>query len=427
MTVGFAGMTVGSGALVIPAEAGIQSLSLLLLNLLLIPAFAGMTSFPRKRESFMFEFKTKTQTTIFILTIILVAFGLVMVLNASIYVAKLSFHHSYYFFIRQSAWALLGIIGMLVMMQLDYQQLKKYSKKLIIAAVVLLAAVLIFGRESHGAKRWLIFGPLSFQPSEFAKIALVIYLADVLTRKQENDQLKKFGTGFLPVAVVMLVISALVLKEPDLGTAVVMVGLVFTLGFISGVRKIHLFSFVPFAVPVLAYELYHHPYRWKRFMVWINQWFNPGQEPLGSGYHINQSLIALGSGGVTGRGLGESLQKFGFLPEPHTDFIFAIIGEELGFIGTAAVIALFFYLILQGVIVATRSKDLFGTLLATGVTSLIAFQVVINTGVVTGLLPAKGMPLPLISYGGSSLLFMLLGIGILLNVAKYTPEQNRKT
>jgi cell division protein FtsW len=367
----------------------------------------------------MFEFKTKIQVLIFILTLIIAGFGLCMVWSASVYLGKESFHNTYYFFFRQAIWLMVGVIAMLCMMRMDYQQLRKYSKTLICIAVVLLIAVFIFGRRSHGAYRWLGYGSVSFQPSEFAKLILIVYMADVLTRKQEGGEIQKFKTGFIPILIVMSLMSALVLLEPDLGTAVVMVGIVVILSFISGMRKMHWFSCLPFGILVLAYELIHHPYRWKRIL----DFFDPGREPMGSGYQINQSFIALGSGGFGGRGLGESLQKFGFLPDGHTDFIYSIIGEELGFIGAVAVLAVFFFLILLGIMVAMKSNDLFGTLLATGVSSLIAMQVIINTGVVSGLLPAKGMPLPLISYGGSSILFMLLGIGILLNVAKYTPER----
>ena len=367
----------------------------------------------------MFEFKTKVQGLIFIITLAIACFGLCMVWSASVYLGKESFHNTYYFFLRQAIWLVIGVIAMLFMMRMDYQQLRKYSKTLICVAVVLLIAVFIIGRRSHGAYRWLGYGPLSFQPSEFAKLILIIYMADVLTRKQEGGEIQKFKTGFIPILIVMSLMSVLVLFEPDLGTAVVMVGIVVILSFVSGMRKMHWFACLPFGILVLVYELIHHPYRWKRIL----DFFNPGREPMGSGYQINQSFIALGSGGFGGRGLGESLQKFGFRPDGHTDFIYSIIGEELGFIGAVVVIAVFFLLILLGIYVAMKSNDLFGTLLATGVSSLIAIQVTINTGVVTGLLPAKGMPLPLISYGGSSLLFILLGIGILLNVAKYTPER----
>ncbi|MCX7919100.1 MAG: putative lipid II flippase FtsW [bacterium] len=365
----------------------------------------------------MLEFKTKIQATIFIVTIILVCFGLVMVLNSSFYLGEKKYHNPYYFFMRQLIWAIISIFAMLLMMRLDYQQLRKVSRFVLLVALLLLFVVLIIGKRVNGAIRWIYFGPISFQPSEFAKLALIIYMADVLTRKQEGDQLKKISTGLFPVTVVMGLLAILVLLEPDLGTAVVMVAIASALCFISGMRKLYLL--IALAIPVLIYELIKHPYRWKRILVFLN----PSSDPMGAGYQVNQSFIALGSGGLTGRGLGESLQAFGYLPDGHTDFIFSIIGEQLGFIGTIAVLSTFLLLIILGAVVAIRSKDLFGTLLVAGVISLIAMQVIINTSVVSGLLPAKGMPLPLISYGGSSLLFMLLGIGILLNVAKYTTER----
>ena len=254
----------------------------------------------------MFEFKTKTQAIIFILTVILICCGIVMVLNASVYLGTESYKNPYFFFLRQAVWAVIGIIAMLLMMKMDYQQLRKLSRIIIITAVVLLIAVFFIGKRSHGAIRWISFGPISFQPSEFAKLALIIYMADILTRKQEDGQLKKFSTGFLPITLVMGILAVLVLKEPDLGTAVVMVGIVSVLCFISGMRKIHLFSLIPLAIPVLIYELVYHPYRWRRIL----DFFDPSREPMGSGYQINQSFIALGSGGLGGRGLGESLQKF---------------------------------------------------------------------------------------------------------------------
>lgn len=367
----------------------------------------------------MMQLKTRSQTYIFFATLVLLGFGLVMVASSSMYYAGQKYGNSYYFLIRQAIWMTIGLIGMLWIMQKDYQSLRKNSKLLLFIAACLLICVFIphIGKVKNGSARWIGFSSIQFQPSEFAKIVLLIYMADVLSRKPEK-QITNFKTGFLPIICVMCAISALVVKEPDLGTAVLLVMLGWMLCLVAGMRKAHLFSIIPLTIPVAIYEIIKHKHQLVRILVFLH----PEQNQLGDGYQITQSLIAIGSGGLWGRGLGQGLQKFGFLPDGHTDFIFSILNEEIGFVGATIVLLLFIFLIWQGVRVAVRSTDLFATLLAAGITAMIACQVAINTGMTLSLLPTKGMPLPFISYGGSSLVFTLFAVGILLNVAQYATE-----
>jgi cell division protein FtsW len=371
----------------------------------------------------MIQLKTRTQSYIFFTTLVLLGWGLVMVASSSMYHAEQRYGNSYYFLLRQVIWMVIGLVGMLWIMQKDYQGLRKNSKFLLFIAACLLIFVFVpgIGKVKNGAARWIGFSFFQFQPSEFAKIVLLIYMADVLSRKPEK-QITNFKTGFVPIMLVMCIISALVVKEPDLGTAVLMVLLGWMLCLVAGMRKTHLFSMISLTIPVAAYEILKHKHQLVRILVFLH----PEQNQLGDGYQISQSLIAIGSGGLWGRGLGQGLQKYGFLPDGHTDFIFSIMSEEIGFIGVTVVLLLFAFLIWQGIRVAVRSSDLFATLLAAGVTAMIACQVSINTGMALSLLPTKGMPLPFISYGGSSLVFTLFAMGILLNVAQYISEPNKE-
>ncbi len=367
----------------------------------------------------MIQLKTRSQAYIFFAIMVLLIFGLVMVMSSSMYYAGQKYGNAYYFLIRQAIWMAIGLLGMLWIMQKDYQSLRRNSKLLLFIAACLLICVFIphIGKVKNGAARWIGFSSIQFQPSEFAKIVLLIYMADVLSRKPEK-QITNFKTGFLPIICVMVTISALVVKEPDLGTAVLLVMLGWMLCLVAGMRKVHLFSIIPLTIPVAIYEIIKHNHQLVRILVFLH----PEQNQLGDGYQIRESLIAIGSGGLWGRGLGQGLQKFGFLPDGHTDFIFSNLNEEMGFVGATILLLLFVFLIWQGVRVAVRSTDLFATLLATGITAMIACQVAINTGMTLSLLPTKGMPLPFISYGGSSLVFTLFAMGILLNVAQYATE-----
>jgi cell division protein FtsW len=270
-----------------------------------------------------------------------------------------------------------------------------------------------FGQSINGTRRWLRFGAVSFQPAELAKLVLVVYLAAYLARTAEG--IREFWRGVVPPALIAGGFAALTLRQPDLGNSLALLCLSFILLFLAGARPLHLGLLAAPALPLLAVAIYVAPYRWRRILAFLD----PEADPLGSGFQIIQSYLAIGSGGWQGRGLGESRQKLFYLPEPHTDFIFAVIGEELGLIGALAVIALFVLLIWRGLRVGLHAPDPFGAYLALGITVMLATQTLVNLGVVTGALPTKGLPLPFISFGGSALLTTLLAVGVLLNISQH--------
>jgi cell division protein FtsW len=279
---------------------------------------------------------------------------------------------------------------------------------------VLLVLVLLpgFGVSINGSRRWLRVGPLSFQPAELAKLALVLYLAAFLARKR--DELQEFWRGVFPPLAVGGTLAMLVLAQPDLGSCLTLLALTLGLLFLAGARTRWLGLLVIPALPLAALAVWMAPYRMRRVFAFLDPW----QDPRGSGFQIIQSWLALGGGGLFGRGIGESKQKLFYLPEAHTDFIFAIVGEELGFIGAALVVGLFAALVWRGLRVGIRAADPFGAYLALGITVLIATQTLVNLGVVTGMLPTKGLPLPFLSFGGSALVMTMLATGVLLNISQ---------
>jgi len=350
---------------------------------------------------------------LFVIVLILMIIGVIMVYSSSSVSAAKSFGSAAYFLKRQLCFAGIGFLLMFSAMKIRYQLLKRFVYSILIASVFLLILVLIPGVGSTigGSTRWFRFGPLSFQPSEFAKLALVIFLAYSLSNKEKNMQ--SFTIGFLPHVIVTLGMAGLVLLQPDFGTAMLMLFLLSIMVFVAGSRVKHLASFFSISSVACYFLISSASYRLDRFTAFLNPW----KDPMATGFQIIQSFLAFGSGGLCGAGLGNGKQKLFYLPEAHTDFIFSIIGEELGFIGVIAVIFLFILLAYCGVKIATKAPDLFGTYLALGITSLIILHAVINLGVVMGLLPTKGSTLPFISYGGTSLIVNLTGTGILLNIS----------
>jgi cell division protein FtsW len=361
--------------------------------------------------------KSKPPDSLLLLTVLtLLSIGIVMVYSSSAVVSYADYGTSFYYLRRQAMWAGIGLVMMLIVSKINYWRYEYFARPILAGIVLLLILVLIpgIGQVVHGARRWLDFGVSRVQPSEFAKVAVVIYMAYSLTQKQ--PQLGNLKAGVLPHIAIVGLICGLVLLEPDLGTAVAIGGTVFIMWFVAGFRFTHLLTLVLLAVPVLGYAIWSEEYRRSRFLAFLNPW----ADPLGDGFHIIQSLYALGSGGLFGLGLGQSRQKLFYLPERHTDFIFAILGEELGFIGTVFVLALFFFFAWRGYKIAITAPDTFGSMLAVGITTMITLQAIINIGVVTGSMPITGIPLPFISFGGSSLIPILSGVGILLNISKYT-------
>ncbi|NTV53421.1 MAG: putative lipid II flippase FtsW [Candidatus Firestonebacteria bacterium] len=354
-----------------------------------------------------------------ILALVLVGFGLLMIYSASSILAMRTYGDSYYFIKRQLVWAGLGFGGMWLLARTPYGRFRGWVLPGLIACVMLLLAVLLLplGKSVGGARRWLALGPLSFQPAEMLKLVLVVYLADALVRKQAL--MREFSKGVVPHLVVAGGLAGLLLLQPDLGTAVIIVAVTVAMLFIGGARLAHLFGLGLAALPVVFLLIFKVAYRRRRWDAFLDPW----QDALGKGFQIVQSFLALGSGGLWGRGLCESQQKLFYLPTPHTDFIYSIVGEELGFAGAFAVLLVFGGLIWKGFSIARNCPDRFGKMLAVGLTMLLGLQAFINIGVTTGLVPTKGTTLPFVSAGGSSLLFSLLAIGILLSISSHAVRE----
>ncbi len=349
-------------------------------------------------------------------TLLLLAVGVVMVYSASAVLAFREFGDSLYYLKRQALFAALGIAAMIFTMNTDYWIWKKYAKIMLIGCFILLVAVLIpgIGVVRGGARSWLGIGSFGIQPSEFMKMGMIVFLSKWLSEQQSS--ITQFTWGLLPPLGLVGLAFGIIMLQPDLGTGAVLVGASLLIIYTAGARLLHL-SYLGL-VGILGFVglVVAAPYRLKRITAFLDPW----QDPLGAGYQAIQSLFAIGPGGLVGLGLGMSRQKYSYLPEPQTDFIFSIIAEELGFIGGSFVLLLFTLLVWRGLRTAITAPDTFGSLLATGIVGMIAVQVIINIGVVIGMFPVTGITLPLISAGGSSLTLMLTSIGVLLNISRYS-------
>ncbi len=345
-----------------------------------------------------------------VVTLGLVAFGLVMVYSASSARAALAADDPAYYLKRQAAYAFIGIVALALFSRTDYRRLRYLVPPLLLASFALLLAVLVLGTPVNGAKRWLTLGPATLQPSELAKLALALWVAAYLSRSPAPRSL---GELIRPIGIVFVTALALILVEPDLGTAISVVVMLAAVLVVAGTRLSTLAGAGAIAVSFIAAAIWLEPYRRERILSFIDPW----QDPQGAGFQSVQAMLALGSGGFFGVGLGEGVQKVYYLPEASTDMIFAIIGEELGLFGAFAVLAAFVVFGYAGFNVALACRDPFGKLLAAGITALICGQAAVNVSAVMGLAPLTGIPLPFVSYGGSSLVVMLASVGILLNIA----------
>lgn len=363
--------------------------------------------------------KKKLPDLILLFTIItLVLIGLVMILSASSVRADKVFGDSFYFFKKQLQYLVVAVMLSVVIYKLKYQKLKEFAPYLLLLTFAVLIIVLIpgVGRMVGGSRRWLPVGPVSFQPSELTKLTIIIYLAAYISKNKEK--MKKLKNGVLPPLIIISLIFILIMMEPDLGTAITIVVLAGTMIFIGGMKiTVFILSSIA-ALGAFMIFIYIEPYRRERLFTFLKPW----EDPLGSGYHIIQSLLALGSGGFLGVGAGNSHQKFLYLPEPGTDFIFAVLGEEFGLLGTLFILFLYFLIAWRGLKIAARVDDVFASMLAVGITGMVVIQAVINMGVVTSLMPVTGITLPLISYGGSSLVINLIALSLLLNISRYVED-----
>ncbi|MEB3100630.1 stage V sporulation protein E [Ferviditalea candida] len=359
--------------------------------------------------------RTNPDTMIILSTLLILGIGVVMVFSASAVLAFHDFGDSYYYLKRQLFFAALGLVAMYLTMNVDYWLWKRFAKIGLISGFALLVIVLIpgVGVVRGGARSWLGVASFGIQPSEFMKLALIVFLAKVLSEDQKN--IVHFIKGLLPALLLVGAAFGLIMLQPDLGTGAVLVGSALLMIYTAGARISHLSYLALLGAAGFVGLIAMAPYRLQRITAFLDPW----KDPLGAGYQAIQSLYAIGPGGLIGLGLGMSRQKYNYLPEPQTDFIFSIIAEELGFIGGTVVLLLFLLLIWRGMRTAITAPDTFGSLLALGIVGLIAVQVIINIGVVIGMFPVTGITLPLISAGGSSLTLVLTAIGILLNISRY--------
>lgn len=344
--------------------------------------------------------------------LLLVGMGIVMVYSASSALALKKFGSDYFFLKRQALFSLIGIVVLVLFSYIPFRIYRLLTYPALAAAMVMLLAVAFtgLGVTAGGSARWLQIGPVRFQPSELARMALVIYLAYSMSKKDEL--LRDFSVGFLPHMIVLGLFTILLLIQPDFGSVVIFGLLTWIMLFVGGCRILHLLSVVALLAPMAWLFMTQADYRVRRLMSFMDPW----QYRADEGYQIVHSFMAFGTGGITGAGLGKGYQKLFYLPEPHTDFIFSVVGEELGLIGVMIVILLYGIMLMRGIRIARHAQDRFGALLAMGITVTIGLQVCINMGVTLGLLPTKGLTLPFLSYGGTSLLINMAAVGIMMNI-----------
>ena len=361
--------------------------------------------------------KLKSDKVLFITTVLLVALSVVMVYSASAPVALQRYGQASFFVIRQVMWAALGLPMLWFLMRVDY---RTYREPVFIWCCLGLATLglvaVLFSAPVNNARRWFGMAGIGVQPSEFAKLAAIIFIAAILERRMHRIDEVTFS--LLPIGIVVTVLVGLVLLEPDFGTAMALMLIAAAMVFAAGLNYRYIVGALLVALPTLYIILMGASYRRRRLLAFLNPW----DDPLGDGFQIIQSLIAVGTGGLWGRGLMNGVQKLFYLPEPHTDFIYSVISEELGLVGATAVILCFGIITWRGMRAALRAPDSFGAFLAVGLTTMIAVQALVNISVVLGLMPTKGIPLPFVSAGGSSLLVNLIGMGILLNVSQHAHE-----
>ena len=349
---------------------------------------------------------------------ILLAFGLLMVLSASspiAFASEATNHDSFYYFKKQLLWAILGSVGMFVTANYDYRKLKKWALPALCGSILLLLLVLVpgIGRKINDARRWIYIGPINFQPSEVAKIAMIVFFSYSLSKNYK--ELKNFSVFIMYIAIIG-VVAVIIMMEPHFSCTMLIVASCVVLLFVAGAKIGHFILLCLPVIPVLILVVIKSPYRLARVLSFLD----PFEDIQGSGWQVVQSLYAIGSGGIFGAGLGQSRQKYLNIPEPQNDFIFSILAEEFGLLGAILVSLMFIFLITRGVKIALKAPDLFGTLLTTGIISLIAIQALVNIAVVTSSIPVTGMPLPFFSYGGTALAITMAEMGIVLNVSKHS-------
>ena len=352
----------------------------------------------------------------------LVGVGVVVVYSASSALALKMFGNDYYFLKKQAVFALVGLIALAAARHFPYRWYRGLTYPMLLLAVGLLIGIQVsgLGYSAGGSTRWLRIGGYTFQPSEFARLALVFYLAYSMDKKKAY--LKKFSVGFVPHMVVLAVFTVLIFMQPDFGSVLIFTGITWIMLFIGGVRLVHLLSALMLVLPVVYFLMVNAEYRLKRLLSFLNPW----QYPADEGYQIIHSMMAFGTGGLWGTGIGKGYQKLFYLPEPHTDFIFSVIGEELGLLGVLFILLLYFLILWRGVAIARNAPDEFGSYLAIGLTLAMTLQVSVNMGVALGLLPTKGLTLPFLSYGGTSLLMNMVSIGILMNIGAATSTKPKE-
>lgn len=381
----------------------------------------------RPRQSAAVGTRRREPATMLTVTIsVLLTLGLIMILSASSVSSLEDYGSSFMFFKRQVIWSVIGIVAYITFARLDYRKLKGWGYVLLAGVILMLFAVLVpgLGVTVGGSSRWLALGPLSIQPSELAKIALILFIADVFSRK-DPEAVNELPHTLFPVIPAVGLLALLIMAQPDMGTTMLIGTIGFGLLFIAGAPLRYLGAMAALGAPIAAFGALAEPYRRARVLAFLNPW----ADPLNTGYQTIQSLIAMGSGGFFGVGIGASRQKWLYVPNAHTDFIYAILGEEIGLLGTLTVLGMFAFIAYLGIRIARNAPDRFGMYIAAGVTLWISVQALVNIGAVTASLPITGVPLPLVSFGGSSLVVTLIGMGVLTNVARQSvrsPARRKK-